>query len=169
MSVSSAMTAIADKIRTLLGMTGTMGLDAMATNLTAANSEVSTQEDLIAQIAAALEGKAGGTSAVVRYAEYTPSSNSRSATFTGLVQEPTMLCLTPDGNISLSSNTRYVTSLYYGKDDGNYGVCSTTSTAYFTKDCFTWTYSNGTLTITTASMSSGGYFKSGTKYWLNYV
>lgn len=33
MSVNSKMTAIADKIRSLLGISGTMGLDAMATNL----------------------------------------------------------------------------------------------------------------------------------------
>ena len=33
MSVNSKMTSIADKIRSLLGITGTMGLDAMATNL----------------------------------------------------------------------------------------------------------------------------------------
>ena len=33
MSVNSKMTAIADKIRSLLGITGAMGLDAMATNL----------------------------------------------------------------------------------------------------------------------------------------
>lgn len=33
MSVSTAMTAIADKIRGLLGLTGTMGLDAIASNL----------------------------------------------------------------------------------------------------------------------------------------
>lgn len=33
MSVNTKMTAIADKIRALLGLTGTMGLDAMATNL----------------------------------------------------------------------------------------------------------------------------------------
>lgn len=33
MSVNSEMTAIADKIRALLGLSGTMGLDAMATNL----------------------------------------------------------------------------------------------------------------------------------------
>lgn len=33
MSVNSKMTAIADKIRALLGISGTMGLDAMATNL----------------------------------------------------------------------------------------------------------------------------------------
>lgn len=33
MSINAKMTAIADKIRSLLGITGTMGLDAMANNL----------------------------------------------------------------------------------------------------------------------------------------
>jgi len=40
MSVNSKMTAIADKIRSLLGLTGTMGLDAMANNLGTANTHV---------------------------------------------------------------------------------------------------------------------------------
>lgn len=40
MSVKTAMTAIADKIRALLGLSGTMGLDAMATNLTTEQTNV---------------------------------------------------------------------------------------------------------------------------------
>lgn len=60
MSVNSKMTAIADKIRALLGLSGTMGLDAMATNLQEANTVVGTQADLITQIQTALEGKAAG-------------------------------------------------------------------------------------------------------------
>lgn len=40
MSVNSKMSAIADKIRALLGITGTMGLDAMATNLTTVQSYI---------------------------------------------------------------------------------------------------------------------------------
>ena len=60
MSVNSKMTAIADEIRTLSGETGTMGLDEMASNVAAANTEVNSQVDLIAQITSALEGKAAG-------------------------------------------------------------------------------------------------------------
>lgn len=41
MGVNSKMTVIADKIRSLLGVTGTMGLDAMATNLGTEQTNVS--------------------------------------------------------------------------------------------------------------------------------
>lgn len=54
------LTAIADKIRSLLGLTGTMKLDEMANNLGTVNAEVDTQAELINQISTALEGKAGG-------------------------------------------------------------------------------------------------------------
>ena len=60
MSVNSKMTAIADEIRELSGANGTMGLDAMASNLSKVNDDVNSQADLIAQIASALEGKASG-------------------------------------------------------------------------------------------------------------
>lgn len=48
MSVDSKMTAIANQIRTLIGATGTMGLDAMATNLTTANNAVASAKTAIA-------------------------------------------------------------------------------------------------------------------------
>lgn len=60
MSINSKMTAIADKIRALLGITGTMGMDAMATNLNSAASEVDSQAALIQQIKSALDGKTAG-------------------------------------------------------------------------------------------------------------
>ena len=56
-----SLTAIADEIRILSGTEGTMGLDAMKTNVSEANANVDTEADLIAQIGAALEGKAGGS------------------------------------------------------------------------------------------------------------
>lgn len=41
MSVKSKMTAIADKIRALLGISGTMGLDAMSANLATIQTDIS--------------------------------------------------------------------------------------------------------------------------------
>jgi hypothetical protein len=58
MSVNTKMTAIANEIRELSGTTGTMGLDAMASNISSANSEIDNQENIMSQIVSALEGKA---------------------------------------------------------------------------------------------------------------
>lgn len=60
MSVNSKMTAIANKIRALLGITGTMGLDAMASNIDKAQTEVDDQAALIEQLRTILAGKVGG-------------------------------------------------------------------------------------------------------------
>lgn len=57
MSVNTKMTAIADQIRTLSGTTEALGLDAMAIKVGDANTEVTTQEELIVQITTMLEGK----------------------------------------------------------------------------------------------------------------
>lgn len=65
MSVKSKMTAIADKIRALLGLSDTMGLDAMATNLETVQDEVEIQDELISRIAGVLAGKAGGGNGIV--------------------------------------------------------------------------------------------------------
>lgn len=58
MAVNSKLTAIADKIRSLLGISGKMGLDDMAANLGTAVNEVNTQAELIRQIKAELDAKA---------------------------------------------------------------------------------------------------------------
>ena len=55
MSVNSKMTALADEIRILSGATSQMGLDAMKTNISNANSNVNTESGLIAQIRSALQ------------------------------------------------------------------------------------------------------------------
>lgn len=60
MSVKSKMTAIANGLRKLLGLSGTMGLDDMATNINTAQNEVDTQSNLIAQLNSILNGKVGG-------------------------------------------------------------------------------------------------------------
>ena len=58
--LNSKMTALADEIRELSGTTTVKGIDAMTTDVNAANTEISEQMDLIAQISTALEGKASG-------------------------------------------------------------------------------------------------------------
>lgn len=173
MSVNSKMTAIADKIRSLLGITGTMGMDAMATNLQSAVSETDTQASLIAQIEAALEGKTGAAAPQVTIgsASTKPSSNSTSISFTGLKGQPKMFAIIPTGNITLGS-TRYVTSVMYdgSTTHGTYGYrASSSATSYYSSSYFTWTYSNGTLTVKTSSSSNGGNFTSSATYQLAYV
>lgn len=65
-TVNEKMTALADEVRELSGTAGKMGIDDMAnaisTENTNFNSNISTQTDLIASIQSALEGKAAGSS-----------------------------------------------------------------------------------------------------------
>lgn len=60
MSVQSAMTGIANRIRVLLGLSGTMGLSGMENNLGVIQNKVDEQANLISQIRAALENKTSG-------------------------------------------------------------------------------------------------------------
>lgn len=64
MSVNSKMTAIADPIRSLMGLNSQMSLDAMAKNLVEASTSVNSQAELIQQISSALEGKAASDGGV---------------------------------------------------------------------------------------------------------
>lgn len=62
MSVNAKMTAIADEIRVLLGLSGKMGLDSMNSNLGTVVNECDSQAALIQQIKEELMNKtAGGT------------------------------------------------------------------------------------------------------------
>lgn len=136
------------------------------------SGEVSEQEALIAQIEAALEGKAGGgAGATIKTASVKPSSNSTSISFTGLTGQPKMFAIIPTGNITLGS-TRYVTGVMYdgSKTHGTYGYRSGSSgTSYYSASYFTHTYSNGTLTVKTSSSTNGGNFSSSATYMLVYV
>jgi hypothetical protein len=55
------MTALAEEIRVLSGTTEAIGLDAMKAHVGEANDEVASQVELLAQVVAALEGKASGS------------------------------------------------------------------------------------------------------------
>lgn len=73
MSVNSKMTSIADKIRSLLGISGKLGLDAMDTNLETANTEVATQEELMGEILTSLAGKMAGGGSGESWLDYATS------------------------------------------------------------------------------------------------
>ena len=64
MSINSKMTALADEIRELSGTTDSLSIDTMTSTLntenTNFNTNLATQDDLIAQIQTALQGKASG-------------------------------------------------------------------------------------------------------------
>ena len=173
MSVSNKMTAIANKIRALLGISSVMGLDDMASNLTTTQDNVDVQADLISQIASVLESKAGTIIIEPTIAQVSASisSNGTSISFTGLTAEPKMFSVCPTANITLGT-TRYVTGVVYDGTTtrGTYGYRSGSSaTSYYSASYFTWTYSDGTLTIKTTSSTNGGNFKSGTTYIITYV
>lgn len=59
-TVNEKMTALANEIRELSGTTNTKSLDEMRVDVNAANTEITEQIELIAQITTALEGKAAG-------------------------------------------------------------------------------------------------------------
>lgn len=60
MSINSKMTAIASKIRGLLGISSTMGLDSMAQNLGTVQDEVDTQSDMLDLAITSILGKTAG-------------------------------------------------------------------------------------------------------------
>lgn len=170
---SEDLTSIADKIRVLSGTEDDMSLGAMETKLDEANVDVNTEADLISQIMVVLNNKTDIVIPEVKIGTATAklSSNGTSISFTGLTEEPEMFAISPTGNITLGS-TRYVTSVMYDGSTtrGTYGYRSGSSaTSYHSSSYFTWTYSNGTLTVKTSSSTNGGNFSSSVTYQLAYV
>lgn len=170
---SESLTSIADEIRVLSGTEDNMSPNAMGTKLQEANSDVNTEADLISQIMVVLEGKTDIVIPEVKINTATAklSSNGTSISFTGLESEPEMFAISPTGNITLGT-TRYVTGIMYDGEAtrGTYGYRARTSaTSYHSSSYFTWTYSDGTLTVNTSSTTNGGYFSSSVTYQLAYA
>lgn len=101
-SLKQTLTAIADEIRVLSGTENAMGLDAMATHVEDANTDVATQTELLAQAVAALEGKVGGSSgntgsvmqiASGTYYLRTEHSSAKQITISGLEFAPKSLII----------------------------------------------------------------------------
>ena len=104
----------------------------------------------------------------------TPSSNVTSLSFTGLAEQPKAFMLIATSQITVAT-TYYVTAImssgssthgtYVRKGSGN----SSSAYSYVSSSYFSWTYNNGTLTVSTQSSSRGGYFKSSVTYRLIYI
>ena len=78
MSVNSKMTTLADEVRELSGTTTTKSIDTMTSDINEANTEISSQMNLINQIATALEGKASGGEINLQNKTVTPTESSQS-------------------------------------------------------------------------------------------
>jgi hypothetical protein len=65
MSVKSKMTAIADKIRSLLGISGTMGLDSMSENLNVCQFQIDEQGGLLDLALSSIRDKAVGETIII--------------------------------------------------------------------------------------------------------
>lgn len=117
----STMTNIADPVRTLMGLTGGLTPANMKTQLDSANTAVTSQADLIAQITAALEGKAGGgsgeggTSGTI-----TPSSTSGLTITHGLGKVPNFFVLFLTSKSAASVTTKWkMSAAFISRYDGN--------------------------------------------------
>lgn len=161
MSVNSKMTALADEIRELSGTTSEKSIDAMTTDVNAANTEIVEQSNLITQIVIALEGKSGGAgggtilpslanpaaaSDILSGKEAIDSNGNK---LTGTITTKT------SSNLTASGATVTVPSGYYASDASKSISSATQATPNISID------SAGK--ITASATQSAGYVSAGTK------
>ena len=96
--------------------------------------------------------------------------SSVTITFDGLTKEPTMFAVIANSEVTFSTSRKILsvvadgTSVYAvtGHKSGSNGV------AYITGSNVSWSYSKGTLTVSSDSINTAGYFYSPIKYVLVY-
>lgn len=106
-TVNEKMTAIANEVRTLSGTNDTMGLDAMATYVNDANNEIDSQEELLTQVANALQNKVGVSPIV----EISKSDNVTTITITD-VEGPKTATITDGESLTVSNVSESTVSGY---------------------------------------------------------
>ncbi len=107
----------------------------------------------------------GGTSANLGTAETQVGSGATSVTFTGLTDEPDYFSVIFKSNFGTSSGYQRVMSVVY---DGTntYGLAMDSGAKALSS--WSYTYSNGTLTVSSAGTNNGGYFHQPGYYQLTY-
>lgn len=116
-------------------------------------------------------GTTGTFGAKIDSVTTTLSSRELSISFSGLKGTPLAFCCTEEGQTTFSKSYRWIISVTY---DGTtvrnetHGVSGSSMIGYTFTNC-TYTYSNGTLTITSPSSGSNGYFKDGMLHRLLYI
>lgn len=142
----TSLTALADEIRELSGTTNPKSLDAMTSDVDAANTEIAEQAELLNQIATALEGKASNPGGVVLPKLNNPASasdilsgkeaiNGSGNKITGTITTQAAKTITP----STSSQTAVAKNVYttgaitVAAIPSNYEDVATETSAYTTK------------------------------------
>ena len=99
-------------------------------------------------------------------------AGSTSISFTGLSGEPKMFSICAVAQFNNSATRCVVSVMFDGTTTyGNWEYQSSNKSwgiLYASSSYFSFTYSNGTLTISTSSTINGGVFRSGTNYRLIY-
>ena len=108
-----------------------------------------------------------GTAANVKTTDVQVGSGATSITFTNLEDEPEYWSCLFKSNFSTSSGYQRVIATAE-VDDGVYGL-EMDSSAHYSSSHWTWTYNNGSLTITSQGTNAGGYFHQPGYYQLTYV
>lgn len=107
----------------------------------------------------------GGSSYNIATSDVQVGSGATSITFTGLTDEPSYFSLAFKSNFGTSSGYQRVITVVY---DGNttYGLAMDSSAKAQTS--WTYTYNNGSLTISSSGTNAGGYFHQPGYYQLTY-
>ena len=147
MSINSKMTALADEIRELSGTTTPKSIDAMTSDVDAANTEIAEQTELLEQIVNALEGKvAGSGSGGSNMAVIQPLEVTKNGTYTA----PAMV----DGYSPVIVNVA-------GSGSASYDTCTvqilTNDGSLIPKVAYTTVDSEGNVTGVLASDNSSSY------------
>lgn len=109
----------------------------------------------------------GGTAASIDTADVQVGSGATSITFTGLSDEPTAWSCIFKSNFSTSSGYQRVIAVVYDGSD-TYGM-EMDSSAHYSDTHWSYTYNNGSLTITSQGTNAGGYFHQPGYYQLTAV